>query len=130
MRDNVTASAIATERIVATIYKICAAALWREAERAGVFTGAPVDLADGFIHFSTAAQVRETAARHFAGADGPGSGGGRCRGARGRAALGALARRRVVSASLWHTAALRGALGESRCRSEPTDATCFRSSMP
>jgi uncharacterized protein (DUF952 family) len=51
-----------------TIYKISTAALWREAERAGAFTGAPVDLADGFIHFSTAAQVAETAARHFAGA--------------------------------------------------------------
>lgn len=50
-----------------SIYKICPAALWREAERAGVFVGAPVDLADGFIHFSTATQVRETARRHFAG---------------------------------------------------------------
>ena len=50
-----------------TIYKICDSALWREAERAGVFAGAPVDHADGFIHFSTAAQVAETAARHFAG---------------------------------------------------------------
>jgi uncharacterized protein (DUF952 family) len=50
-----------------TIYKICDAALWREAERAGVFGGAPVDLADGYIHFSTAGQVAETAARHFAG---------------------------------------------------------------
>ena len=52
-----------------TIYKIVDAALWRAAERAGVFTGAPVDRRDGFIHFSTAAQVRETAARHFAGAN-------------------------------------------------------------
>jgi uncharacterized protein (DUF952 family) len=52
---------------VTIIYKICDSALWREAERAGVFTGAPVDHADGFIHFSTAAQVAETAARHFAG---------------------------------------------------------------
>ena len=52
---------------MATIYKICNASLWREAERAGAFTGAPVDLADGFIHFSTAEQVTETAARHFAG---------------------------------------------------------------
>ena len=52
---------------MATIYKIAPAPLWREAERAGAFTGAPVDLADGFIHFSTAEQVRETAARHFAG---------------------------------------------------------------
>ncbi len=51
----------------ALIYKICHEALWRAAEMAGRFDGAPVDLADGFIHFSTAAQVRETAARHFAG---------------------------------------------------------------
>ena len=53
-----------------TIYKICEEAAWRAAERAGVFRGAPVDLKDGFIHFSTAAQVAETAARHFAGIDG------------------------------------------------------------
>jgi uncharacterized protein (DUF952 family) len=52
---------------VALIYKICPDALWREAEVAGRFEGAPVDLADGYIHFSTAGQVRETAARHFAG---------------------------------------------------------------
>jgi uncharacterized protein (DUF952 family) len=51
-----------------TIYKICDSGLWREAQRAGVFYGAPVDLRDGFIHFSTAEQVRDTAARHFAGA--------------------------------------------------------------
>ena len=49
------------------IYKISDVALWNEAKRAGVFTGAPVDVADGFIHFSTAAQAAETAARHFAG---------------------------------------------------------------
>jgi len=49
------------------IYKIVAAPEWRAAERAGVFRGAAVDLADGFIHFSTAEQARETAARHFAG---------------------------------------------------------------
>jgi uncharacterized protein (DUF952 family) len=52
------------------IYKICPEALWREAEAAGLFRGAPIDLADGFIHFSTGAQVRETAAKHFAGQDG------------------------------------------------------------
>jgi uncharacterized protein (DUF952 family) len=50
-----------------TIYKICDAAAWRAAERAGEFAGAPVDLADGYIHFSTADQVAETAAKHFAG---------------------------------------------------------------
>lgn len=54
----------------ACIYKICPEILWREAEAAGRFAGAPVDLTDGFIHFSTATQVRETALRHFAGQDG------------------------------------------------------------
>ncbi len=49
------------------IYKIVPAALWQQAISHGVFKGAPIDLSDGFIHFSTAAQVRETAARHFAG---------------------------------------------------------------
>ncbi|KUM28339.1 dihydroorotate dehydrogenase [Mesorhizobium loti] len=49
------------------IYKIAPEAMWREAERNGRFTGAPIDIADGFIHFSTGSQVRETAARHFAG---------------------------------------------------------------
>lgn len=49
------------------IYKICPEPLWRAAEDAGVFLGAAVDLADGFIHFSTGEQVRETAHRHFAG---------------------------------------------------------------
>jgi uncharacterized protein (DUF952 family) len=52
-----------------TIYKICPAALWRDAEHDGVLRGAPVDLADGYIHFSTGAQVADTAARHFAGQD-------------------------------------------------------------
>jgi uncharacterized protein (DUF952 family) len=52
-----------------TIYKICPAALWREAERTGVFDGAPLDRQDGFIHFSAADQVAETAARHFADVD-------------------------------------------------------------
>jgi uncharacterized protein (DUF952 family) len=47
------------------VYKIAPGALWRAAEEAGLFTGAPVDLADGFIHFSTAEQAQETAAKHF-----------------------------------------------------------------
>jgi uncharacterized protein (DUF952 family) len=51
-----------------TVYKIVEAGLWSAAEGTGVFSGAPVDERDGFIHLSTAAQVRETAARHFAGA--------------------------------------------------------------
>lgn len=51
------------------IYKICPSELWRQAERAGRFEGAAIDLADGYIHFSTAEQARETAAKHFAGQD-------------------------------------------------------------
>jgi uncharacterized protein (DUF952 family) len=49
------------------IYKICPRALWRAAEASGRFDGSPIDLADGYIHFSSGAQVRETAARYFAG---------------------------------------------------------------
>ncbi len=49
------------------IYKIAPKSQWEAAVAKGTFSGAPVDLADGFIHFSTAAHVRETAARHFAG---------------------------------------------------------------
>ena len=49
------------------IYKICPASAWREAERQGVFRGSPDDIRDGFIHFSTAAQVAETADKHFFG---------------------------------------------------------------
>ncbi len=50
-----------------TLYKICPAPLWRKAERLGVFRGSEHDIRDGFIHFSTAEQVAETAAKHFAG---------------------------------------------------------------
>jgi uncharacterized protein (DUF952 family) len=55
------------ETFVRKIYKICPASAWREAERQGVFRGSPVDISDGFIHFSTAAQVEETAQKHFFG---------------------------------------------------------------
>ena len=50
-----------------TIYKICERAAWREAEKLGLYRGSAVDHRDGFIHFSTAAQLGETVARHFAG---------------------------------------------------------------
>jgi uncharacterized protein (DUF952 family) len=55
---------------VALIYKICPASAWREAERAGVYRGSADDARDGFIHFSTAAQVGETARKHFLGQTG------------------------------------------------------------
>lgn len=50
------------------VYKILRHPEWEALRAAGRTAGAPVDLADGYVHLSTAAQVRETAARHFAGA--------------------------------------------------------------
>lgn len=49
------------------IYKILPRAEWRAAQAAGTFTGSGIDLRDGYIHFSTAAQARETARLHFHG---------------------------------------------------------------
>jgi len=50
-----------------TIYKICTAKEWHAAEHAGAYSGSAADHRDGFIHFSTAGQMAETAAKHFAG---------------------------------------------------------------
>lgn len=52
------------------IFKIFRAEEWAKLQADGITSGAPVDLADGFVHFSTAAQAAETAAKHFAGLDG------------------------------------------------------------
>ena len=52
------------------IYKIVPASLWREAEETGTLQGTEADRADGFLHFSTAGQIRETAEKYFAGQDG------------------------------------------------------------
>ncbi|MBV9568618.1 MAG: DUF952 domain-containing protein [Hyphomicrobiales bacterium] len=49
------------------VFKICSEDEWRRAEREKIFRGSAVDLRDGFIHFSTAEQLAETAAKHFAG---------------------------------------------------------------
>lgn len=48
-------------------YKIVDAAEWREAVAEGAYAGSAVDRADGYIHLSTAAQLTETARKHFAG---------------------------------------------------------------
>ncbi|WP_309628931.1 DUF952 domain-containing protein [Brevundimonas sp.] len=50
-------------------YKIIDAAEWREAVAEGAYAGSAVDLADGYIHLSSAAQLDETARRHYAGRD-------------------------------------------------------------
>ena len=57
-------------RQVRRIYKICPASAWREAERQGVYRGSADDARDGFIHFSTASQLSETARKHFFGQTG------------------------------------------------------------
>jgi uncharacterized protein (DUF952 family) len=49
------------------IYKIFRAPEWVALESHGRTDGAPVDLADGFIHFSTAEQLSETLSKHFKG---------------------------------------------------------------
>ena len=52
------------------IYKIFRTDEWQALRDTGETAGAPVDLADGYVHFSTATQAAETAAKHFAGVDG------------------------------------------------------------
>lgn len=52
------------------VYKIVPETLWRQAKEKGAFEGAEIDLKDGYIHFSTGAQARETARLHFAGVAG------------------------------------------------------------
>ena len=51
------------------IYKIVSRDIWENAQKVGAFEGAEIDLADGYIHFSSAQQVRRTAARFFEGRD-------------------------------------------------------------
>ncbi len=53
-----------------TIYRLLAAEAWQAAQASGSFLGTEHDLRDGFIHFSTAPQVAETARRHYAGQSG------------------------------------------------------------
>ena len=53
-----------------TAYKVLTADEMAARERDGAFAGAPADLADGYIHLSTAAQLTETVDRHFTGQDG------------------------------------------------------------
>jgi uncharacterized protein (DUF952 family) len=48
-------------------YKILTGPQWAQWQSRGVFTGAPIDLSDGYIHLSSADQVTETADKHFAG---------------------------------------------------------------
>lgn len=49
------------------IYRLLSESAWQSALAVGAFHGSEHDVRDGFIHFSTAAQVAETAAKHYAG---------------------------------------------------------------
>jgi len=53
-----------------TAYKVLTADQWTQFQRDSLFHGAPIDLADGYIHLSTAEQLGETLAKHFAGQQG------------------------------------------------------------
>ena len=53
-----------------TAYKVLTASEWSQFQTEGVFAGAPIDLADGYIHMSTTEQLDETVAKHFAGQSG------------------------------------------------------------
>lgn len=48
-----------------TIYKILTADQWAELQAKETTFGAPIDIADGYVHFSTAEQAQETADKHF-----------------------------------------------------------------
>jgi uncharacterized protein (DUF952 family) len=52
------------------VFKILTQQQWLDARSSGVFYGAPIDIADGYIHLSTTQQAQETANKHFAGMDG------------------------------------------------------------
>ena len=54
----------------ATAFKVLTQQQWADFERERVFRGAPVDIADGYIHLSTAEQLDTTIAKYFAGQDG------------------------------------------------------------
>lgn len=58
-------SSVARHQAGMLIYKIFRADEWQNLQETGETTGAPIDVADGYIHFSTAETVRETAAKHF-----------------------------------------------------------------
>lgn len=70
MLHNATVSVTLPGMHDATIFHICRRDEWEAAERTGRYAGSSQDVADGFIHFSTAAQVRASAAKHRAGQSG------------------------------------------------------------
>ncbi|WP_371169209.1 DUF952 domain-containing protein [Aliiroseovarius sp. 2305UL8-7] len=102
------------------IYKILRAAEWQAFQDAGKTLGAPIDLSDGYIHFSTAEQAQETASKHFAGEvglmlvafDAKAMGDAlKWEPSRGGALFPHLYRELVLSEALWHRALPLGPAG-------------------
>ena len=52
------------------IYKLFRSNEWAALQAAGETAGAPIDVTDGYVHFSTATQATETAAKYFSGVEG------------------------------------------------------------
>jgi riboflavin kinase/FMN adenylyltransferase len=67
IQSDVEQCRIRVQQLTTPIYKICRESDWTAAVANGRYAGSAVDEEDGFIHFSTARQMQETAARHFAG---------------------------------------------------------------
>ncbi|KKN36787.1 hypothetical protein LCGC14_0770160 [marine sediment metagenome] len=65
-RSALDPSIIPRHHIVMLIYKIFRADEWHALRQNGSTPGAPIDITDGYVHFSTASQAAETAAKHFA----------------------------------------------------------------
>ncbi len=91
---------------------MCRREEWRAAEGAGAYQGSSQDKADGFIHFSTAAQIQVLGGEASRGTARAGTAGGRPRHPRRLAQMGGVAGRRALPASPWRAAAQRRALGE------------------
>ncbi len=108
-----------------TIYKICQRTAWRRPKPAGRYAGSQADRRDGFIHFSTAAQLEGTAVKHFAGlsdlmlvaVDGDALG--------GRAEMGTLARRWSFSSPLCCRASIVGGVVGAPARRRDRRSACL-----
>jgi len=67
IRTDVERCRVRVQQLTTPIYKICRESEWSDAVTNGQYAGSAADKEDGFIHFSTARQLEETAAKHFAG---------------------------------------------------------------
>jgi hypothetical protein len=90
---------------VSLVYKVVSQQEWAAAEREGVFLGSAIDSRDGYIHLSSDEQVEQTVALYFRRPRRSRSPGAGSRTIWRGAQMGAVARRRVVSASLRELAA-------------------------